>query len=201
MKITKLEFVCLFNRLVPDINSDVLQMIYEEYTKTFYDKYTLFELISFLDVRNIYIVGILNKKNICNIVADNAPDIPDKSHYDAYNKTKWKLFNLRYIDYITYPNVTHVNKNIICIQDIQARFEIMAGDMFFFNEKEYKIDTINDDRIILHAYNEKAEYELHTFITMLDTDEIAIMTNQVRSNTARHAYIERTMCMKQIATI
>jgi len=198
---TKLEFACLLHRIAPMFDSDLMQMIYEEYVRTFYDKYTLFELISFLDARNTYIVGVMNKKNLCNIITKNAIDIPDKSWDDKYNKTKWELYNLRYIDYISYPHVTHVNKNVICIKDIQGRFEIMADDIVVVGAKEYTIGTISNATIILKHYNGNKECSLQSFMDMLDFQDAAITKNQVRSNTARHAYMERAMCMQLIATI
>lgn len=201
MKITELEFACLFNRLVPRFDSDLLQMMYEEYTRTFYDKYTLFELISFLDARNKYIVGIMNKKNLCNIITKNAIDIPDKLWDDKYNKTKWELYNLRYMDYTSYPHITHVNKNIICIKDTTGRFEIMADDIVVLDSIEYTIGTISNTTVILKHYNGNKECSLQSFIDMLDFEDAAIVKNQVRSNSAKHAYMERAMCMKLIATI
>ncbi len=191
----KLEIACLFNRIAPEFSSDIQQAIYCEYAKTYYDKYTLFELISFLDKRDIYI-HVLNKKDILKIIAEQPYDIPDKSYSDAYNKTKWELYNLRYMDYTTYPHITHVNKNIICIQDTETRIEIMPDDIFMIDDKKYKITKINDNNIVL---NDTIEYPLTTFIDMLDTQDVTMTKNQLRENTAKHAYMERSICMKHIS--
>ena len=199
MQLNKLRFACILNRMIPDINGDLIQIIYTEYTKTFYDKYTLFELISFMDYRNIY-MPCLDKKNICKIIVDNKIDILDKSRDDPHNKTKWKLFNLRYIDYTTYYT-THVSKNIICIDDIPGRFEIMPGDIFKIDKISYRIDIIKENTIILediNAINTKIEYDIQDFIDMIDTLPTAIMSNQLRENAALHAYMERSICMRRI---
>jgi hypothetical protein len=188
---SELDLACLFNRIAPGFSSDIQQAIYSEYSKTYYDKYTLFELISFLDKRNIYI-SVLSKKNILKIISEQPNDIPDKSYKDAYNKTKWQLYNLRYMDYTTYPHIKHVNENIICIQDIETRIEIMPGDIFQIEGNKYKMTKIKDNCAIL---NETEEYPLATFMEMLDSPNVTIMKNQLRENIAKHAYMERSICM------
>lgn len=197
----KLEFACLLNRMVAELNSDIQAFIYAEYTRTFYDKYTIFELISFLDERGIYIAGLLNKKNILKVISDIAYLIPDKSRADTYNKTRWDLYNLRYMDYSNFPHINYVNKNIICIKNIQGRFEIMSGDTFLIHKKEYKISTIKDNSLLLENSHECIQYDLQEFMNQIDMQSITIIENQLRNNTAKHAHMEKWACMKPVYTI
>lgn len=184
-----IEFACLLHRIQYNIcvhiDSDVIYMIYQEYINPYYNKYTLFELLSMLDSKKIYVSCAHNKNALIKFILANKIDIPSLLSDDEH-KTKWSTENLQYLDYTTYPHVTHVNKYIMCIHETDTRTELSDGDIFVIDKTRYKIISITQDNIVLEnmdtVAHEKTSYTIQQFITMLDTiDTITMQRNQQRN--------------------
>lgn len=203
--LNKLEFACLCHKLVKvlgiQIDSDIIALIYQEYATTFYDKYTLFQLISMMDERNMYIC-YLNKSKIIQTIVDYNLDIPDKSRYDIPEKTKWSVFNIKYIDHLTYGHTVHVSANIISIDNVCGRIELMVGDVFRINDKSFTINSIVNNSNMTIKYsdtNNQTEISIQDFITMIDNKNTWIMKNQLREKKNASFWMDRKYLCNSIS--
>jgi hypothetical protein len=183
----EIEFICFFNRLQKLLNvsvdSDIVAIIYKEYIRKYYEKYTLWQLLSMLDKRGLYVSCKHTKKHVVNLISDS--DIPCEKHwYDIAERTEWQLYNMKYIDYLTSTFARHVSANIICIMNAGSRTEIMCNDIFYLFNKEYRIISISKNTISLKCKedNNHIAMPISEFIHTLDTDENAgIYYNYFRS--------------------
>lgn len=182
----KLEFACFFtslqNALNVNIDSDIVSMIYTEYIKTYFDKYTLFQLISMLDTREIWTGPVLSKKAIINKIETKKLDIQcDLDRYSKPNRSDWSVYNMKYIDYTNSPYPRNVSENLICITNSGSRTEIMNGDIFKINKQEYKVFRITDDsHITVKNENKETNMPISEFINMLDTQDVTMEFNKFR---------------------
>lgn len=154
LAMNKLEFACIiemiqlnFDHKISD--SNLIALIYDEYVKTFYEKYTLLKLISMLDKRGIYIGCSLNKQKIIKYVKDHDLDLPDKDRYDKPSSSVWTIYNMRYIHHLTPTYSAFINKNIICIQNTETRTEIMPDDVYKIQGIRYRVGDISENSIQL----------------------------------------------------
>lgn len=174
-----IEFTCFMQRIQKKldlyINSDIIYLIYGEYTKHNYENYTLFELLSMLDKRNICIPCAISKRSLIEFIEMKEIDIPYLLSIDVH-KTKWHIQNLQYLDYTTYPDIIHINKNIICINDTETRTELYDSDVFIIDDKRYKIACItHDNTIIMQSANENITHTITQFIELIDTDSTIVL--------------------------
>jgi hypothetical protein len=181
----KLEFACLLTRLQNALNvhieSDIVSMMYSEYIRTYFEKYTLFQLMSMLNVCNISTGIALNKQAIVNMINERKINIQcDLDRYSTPNKTTWGVYNMKYIDYLTSTYPVHISQNVICVTNSGSRTELMIGDIFRINKDKYSIASIPDDtHIILKHKNEETNMSISEFMEMLDTLDITIELNKL----------------------
>ena len=197
-KLSPLEFACLMNRFQNKIGvhleSDLVAAIYTEYIRTFYHKYTLFQLITMLDEMNVYVAHDLNKKALCEIIQKRQLILPDKERYSLPEKTEWHIYNLRYIDHL-YTHSVHVSQNLIIITNANARAEITQNDVYKFDGKEYVINKIGNESVTLVSKdldnNIESEMPLTMFIQKLDQDDCEVVLNNFRERKCNHWYMDR----------
>ena len=182
----KLEFACFFARLQKTLNvhidSDIVSIIYTEYIRTYFDKYTLFQLISMLDAKEIWIGTILSKKAIINRIETNKLDVQcGLDRYSPQSRSDWNVYNMKYIDYTNSPYPRNVDENLICITNSGTRTEIMNGDIFKINKQEYKVFRITDDmHITVKIGNKETNMLISEFMEILDTQDVTIELNKFR---------------------
>ncbi len=194
----KITFACMLDELQKHLNvhldSDIISIIYKEYIVTFYHKYTLFQLISMMDMKDKYIACHLNKKAILKLIYHREYIFPDKNRYDEDEKTQWSVFNIKYLDYKHYPHVSHISMNIISIDNTCCRTEIMQGDSITVRGNTYKIHEIIDNKnmILLNCGdNSQNEMPIGIFIKMMDEEDVTIETNILREKKALSWYMDR----------
>lgn len=182
----KLEFACFITRLQETLNvhidSDIVSIIYTEYIRTYFNKYTLFQLISMLDTREIWPGTVLSKKAIINRIESKQLDVQcGLDRYSPQSKSEWNVYNMKYIDYTTSPYPQNVSENLICITNSGTRTEIMNGDIFRINKQEYKVFRITDDtHITVKIENEETNMLITEFMEILDTQDVTMEFNKFR---------------------
>jgi hypothetical protein len=174
-----IDFACFFTRyqksLDKHLDSDIVSYIYDEYCKTFYDKYTLFELISMLKERSIEIPCSLNKHEIIRYISENNIDIPDCGRYDKSHTLQWYVYELLY-----YNNIC---RNIIHIKD--SYIQILRYYKFKLKDETFQITNITCNSVIV--CNEEYEYKVYTIADFMrlfvdHEEDMTILTNHILDN-------------------
>lgn len=179
----KIEFACFLTRLQNVLNvhiePDIVAMMYKEYIRTYFEKYTLFQLISMLDKHKVYMPKLNKKAILLNQELDMECKLADR--YSAPNTTTWGVYNMKYIDYTAIPYSRNISENIICVTNSGARTELMIGDVFQINNDNCVIFKIpNDTHITLFLKNEETNMSIAEFMQMLDKEDVTIKRNQLR---------------------
>ena len=174
MILQKVHFACILEqiqkRLGVHLDAHIIAIMYYEYMAKYYDMYTLFELISLLNERNIHITCALNKKALWKMIVDRQISIPDMPFDDNKKRryTQWYIYNMY-----------HTRINIIAIKNLSMRFEIIEGDMYQIDDNVYKVTKIDaDSHIIL---NDDIKMTIDTFIKKLDDSSTTILLNNIMS--------------------
>jgi hypothetical protein len=201
----KITFICLLDQWQKNqcvyLHSDIVAMIYTEYIATFYHKYTLFQLISMMDMKNYHISCQLNKKAIVKLIDQRNYKLPDKNRYDKQEKTEWSIFHIKYIDYRSYPHSTFVSMNILSIDNTHCRSEVMQEDVIKVKTFTYKIHKITDDQnIILLDMNDNTETKMpiNLFIKIMDEEDVTIIKNLLREKRTLSSYMDMNI-MRRVA--
>lgn len=198
----KLEFACFFHRLQKslkiNIDSDIIAEIYQEYIHKYYEKYTLWQLISMLDEQHVYIGCKHSKNSIIKMISDGDLNIPCHKHwYEQPEKTEYEIYNMKYIEYLTSTYGRHVSANMICVTNAGIRTEIMNGDVFYLFDKgnRYAIDVIlNDQELVLRCKDDNSvtTMPISKFMEMIDTDANAgVYYNHFRQNISQTRFDKR----------
>lgn len=193
-----LEFACFFHRLQAtigiSIDSNIIELIYDEYCNTYYEKYTLFELIDMLDYRRIPIDGncLLNKKAIIAMIREKGLAIPDKSWFDKDSKTTWFVYvTCEKNDFLKYTSkslqsceIFQQQQKVICIKKMKTDLEISRHDVFEIDGENYEIfDILSNKVIIYHSNSDTTEVMLiDKFIQLIDNSDTTIIRNSLRND-------------------
>lgn len=166
-------------RLGIHVDTHVVAIMYHEYIAKYYDMYTIFELISLLNERNIHITCALNKRALWKMIVDRQISIPDMPFDDNKKRgcTQWYIYN-----------IYHTGINIIAIKNLSMRFEIIEGDIYQIDNVVYKVTKIAEDSHII--LNDDVKMTIDTFIKKLDDCSTTILLNNIISG--------RTPCIDEI---
>ena len=188
MILNKLEFALLFSKILTNLSLhldiNIISLIYDEYSKTYYDKYTIFELLSLCDSTNIYLGCFLNKKSIINYIKTHNKYIPDNNSNDILHQTIWDVHEISYMSYTSYYNM-FMTKNIIWIKNINTDIILSENDVYRMNDVDLKIERILEKEIQFVntsvPYYDTIIYPIQDFIKYADNhDEFRIQKNNFR---------------------
>lgn len=167
-----IEFACILQQVQNmhciDIDSDIVCKIFEYYIQSYYDNYTLLELIYELTLSRIQILCPWNKKELIKMINEYNIIIPEKQEFLENNI--W--------EYVPENNSIFIYK---------CAFEFQDGDVIKTSDGNiYSIELVSNVNSlnIVHLYNistqEKIILNINEFMYMIDNTDITILQNADR---------------------
>lgn len=182
----RLHFCCLLNaiqnKLYVHLDSDIIYMIYYAYVFPTYSEYSIFELISMLDARNIYMDCTLNKQAILQFMKHKQIEIPmclqaKPIDWCVYDNNAMNIYN-------TIRGNVCINTTKPCytvyIKHLDTKIEIQKEDVYVINDSPYTIEDITENTIQFDMNDRSYLINITDFIRYFNDSYTTIQINSSR---------------------